>query len=221
MGKQLNPPDITVFAVQPRSGDASSPCVWSFRVKAAGMLTLASKLKRDDGLKGSRASPAASDSTRRVSVRDRLLVKGSDHPCGQLYTPNRRRPGRRRSGKRSSLLLNRNTCLKIFQNINCLSFTTEEFVLHTHHGSARGKKMVLKPWCVFCTWTVLCRSCQDASGRNRCQEPAGSHLWSRRCHSLAGAWRGGFLLSSGRLAPERLICRGRSGAWPSPKTLPA
>uniref|UniRef100_A0A4X1T4M4 E2 NEDD8-conjugating enzyme n=2 Tax=Sus scrofa TaxID=9823 RepID=A0A4X1T4M4_PIG len=39
------------------------------------MLTLASKLKRDDGLKGSRASPAASDSTRRVSVRDRLLVK--------------------------------------------------------------------------------------------------------------------------------------------------
>lgn len=82
------------------------------------MLTLASKLKRDDGLKGSRASPAASDSTRRVSVRDRLLVKGSDHPCGQLYTPNRRRPGRRRSGKRSSLLLNRNTCLKIFQNIN-------------------------------------------------------------------------------------------------------
>uniref|UniRef100_A0A8C3YQ61 E2 NEDD8-conjugating enzyme n=1 Tax=Catagonus wagneri TaxID=51154 RepID=A0A8C3YQ61_9CETA len=39
------------------------------------MLTLASKLKRDDGLKGSRASAAASDSTRRVSVRDRLLVK--------------------------------------------------------------------------------------------------------------------------------------------------
>lgn len=39
------------------------------------MLTLASKLKRDDGLKGSRASPAASDSTRRVSVGDRLLVK--------------------------------------------------------------------------------------------------------------------------------------------------
>ncbi|XP_054427148.1 NEDD8-conjugating enzyme UBE2F isoform X1 [Pteronotus mesoamericanus] len=39
------------------------------------MLTLASKLKRDDGLKGSRTSAAASDSTRRVSVRDRLLVK--------------------------------------------------------------------------------------------------------------------------------------------------
>lgn len=48
------------------------------------MLTLASKLKRDDGLKGSRASPAASDSTRRVSVRDRLLVKGSDHPAGSF-----------------------------------------------------------------------------------------------------------------------------------------
>lgn len=40
------------------------------------MLTLASKLKRGDGLKGSRASATASDSTRRVSVRDRLLVKG-------------------------------------------------------------------------------------------------------------------------------------------------
>ena len=39
------------------------------------MLTLASKLKRDDGLKGSRASVTASDSTRRVSVKDRLLVK--------------------------------------------------------------------------------------------------------------------------------------------------
>ncbi|XP_063501890.1 NEDD8-conjugating enzyme UBE2F isoform X2 [Symphalangus syndactylus] len=39
------------------------------------MLTLASKLKRDDGLKGSRTATTASDSTRRVSVRDKLLVK--------------------------------------------------------------------------------------------------------------------------------------------------
>nr|XP_012417825.1 PREDICTED: NEDD8-conjugating enzyme UBE2F-like isoform X2 [Odobenus rosmarus divergens] len=39
------------------------------------MLTLASKLKREDGLKGSRMSATASDSTRRVSVRDRLPVK--------------------------------------------------------------------------------------------------------------------------------------------------
>uniref|UniRef100_A0A8C9I224 Uncharacterized protein n=1 Tax=Piliocolobus tephrosceles TaxID=591936 RepID=A0A8C9I224_9PRIM len=39
------------------------------------MLTLASKLKRDDGLKGSRTAATASDSTRRVSVRDELLVK--------------------------------------------------------------------------------------------------------------------------------------------------
>uniref|UniRef100_A0A7M4ENH6 Ubiquitin conjugating enzyme E2 F (putative) n=1 Tax=Crocodylus porosus TaxID=8502 RepID=A0A7M4ENH6_CROPO len=39
------------------------------------MLTLASKLKRDDGVKGPRASNPASDSTRRVSVRDKLLVK--------------------------------------------------------------------------------------------------------------------------------------------------
>ncbi|XP_038314169.1 NEDD8-conjugating enzyme UBE2F isoform X3 [Canis lupus familiaris] len=45
------------------------------RVKVAVMLTLASKLKREDGLKGSRTSATASDSTRRVSVRDRLLVK--------------------------------------------------------------------------------------------------------------------------------------------------
>ncbi|XP_073866747.1 NEDD8-conjugating enzyme UBE2F isoform X10 [Macaca fascicularis] len=41
------------------------------------MLTLASKLKRDDGLKGSRTAATASDSTRRVSVRDKLLVKAS------------------------------------------------------------------------------------------------------------------------------------------------
>ncbi|XP_062971429.1 NEDD8-conjugating enzyme UBE2F-like [Cynocephalus volans] len=39
------------------------------------MLTLASKLKRDDGLKGSRTAAATADSTRRVSVREKLLVK--------------------------------------------------------------------------------------------------------------------------------------------------
>ncbi|XP_039197865.1 NEDD8-conjugating enzyme UBE2F isoform X2 [Crotalus tigris] len=39
------------------------------------MLTLASKLKRDDGVKGSRTSNPISDSTRRVSIRDKLLVK--------------------------------------------------------------------------------------------------------------------------------------------------
>ncbi|XP_077175421.1 NEDD8-conjugating enzyme UBE2F isoform X2 [Paroedura picta] len=39
------------------------------------MLTLASKLKRDDGVGGPRASSSASDSTRRVSVRDKLLIK--------------------------------------------------------------------------------------------------------------------------------------------------
>uniref|UniRef100_A0A8C5LJK3 E2 NEDD8-conjugating enzyme n=1 Tax=Jaculus jaculus TaxID=51337 RepID=A0A8C5LJK3_JACJA len=39
------------------------------------MLTLASKLKREDGLKGARTSAAASDCARRVSVRDKLLVK--------------------------------------------------------------------------------------------------------------------------------------------------
>ncbi|XP_013912874.1 PREDICTED: NEDD8-conjugating enzyme UBE2F isoform X3 [Thamnophis sirtalis] len=39
------------------------------------MLTLASKLKRDDGVKGSRTSNSTPDSTRRVSIRDKLLVK--------------------------------------------------------------------------------------------------------------------------------------------------
>ncbi|XP_064289648.1 NEDD8-conjugating enzyme UBE2F isoform X4 [Passer domesticus] len=39
------------------------------------MLTLASKLKRDDGVRGPRAPTPAADSTRRVSVRDKLLVK--------------------------------------------------------------------------------------------------------------------------------------------------
>lgn len=39
------------------------------------MLTLASKLKKDDGGKTGRA-PGASDSTHRVSIRDRLLTKG-------------------------------------------------------------------------------------------------------------------------------------------------
>uniref|UniRef100_A0A3B5M768 E2 NEDD8-conjugating enzyme n=1 Tax=Xiphophorus couchianus TaxID=32473 RepID=A0A3B5M768_9TELE len=39
------------------------------------MLTLASKLKKDDGGKTGRAS-GASDSTHRVSIRDRLLTKG-------------------------------------------------------------------------------------------------------------------------------------------------
>uniref|UniRef100_A0A8D2H1T6 Uncharacterized protein n=1 Tax=Urocitellus parryii TaxID=9999 RepID=A0A8D2H1T6_UROPR len=42
------------------------------------MLMLASKLKRDDGLKGSRASATMSDSTRRVSARDKLLVKDEE-----------------------------------------------------------------------------------------------------------------------------------------------
>nr|XP_033800242.1 NEDD8-conjugating enzyme UBE2F isoform X3 [Geotrypetes seraphini] len=39
------------------------------------MLTLASKLKRDNGVKGNRPANLTSDSTRRVSIRDKLLVK--------------------------------------------------------------------------------------------------------------------------------------------------
>ncbi|XP_041120309.1 NEDD8-conjugating enzyme UBE2F isoform X4 [Polyodon spathula] len=39
------------------------------------MLTLASKLKRDDAVKSGHSNSATADSTRRVSIRDRLLVK--------------------------------------------------------------------------------------------------------------------------------------------------
>ncbi|XP_051046745.1 NEDD8-conjugating enzyme UBE2F isoform X3 [Phodopus roborovskii] len=49
------------------------------------MLTLASKLKRDDGLKGSRTSASTSDSTRRVSVRDKLLVKDEGYYQGGKF----------------------------------------------------------------------------------------------------------------------------------------
>uniref|UniRef100_A0A8C9PF88 Uncharacterized protein n=1 Tax=Spermophilus dauricus TaxID=99837 RepID=A0A8C9PF88_SPEDA len=42
------------------------------------MLILASKLKQDDSLKGSRTSATMSDSTRRVSARDKLLVKDEE-----------------------------------------------------------------------------------------------------------------------------------------------
>ncbi|MBN3272899.1 UBE2F enzyme, partial [Polyodon spathula] len=41
----------------------------------AAMLTLASKLKRDDAVKSGHSNSATADSTRRVSIRDRLLVK--------------------------------------------------------------------------------------------------------------------------------------------------
>ncbi|RXM34156.1 NEDD8-conjugating enzyme UBE2F [Acipenser ruthenus] len=39
------------------------------------MLTLASKLKRDDAVKSGHSNSAVTDSARRVSIRDRLLVK--------------------------------------------------------------------------------------------------------------------------------------------------
>ncbi|XP_040417141.1 NEDD8-conjugating enzyme UBE2F isoform X3 [Cygnus olor] len=49
------------------------------------MLTLASKLKRDDGVRGPRTSSPASDSTRRVSVRDKLLVKDEGYYQGGKF----------------------------------------------------------------------------------------------------------------------------------------
>uniref|UniRef100_A0A8C7MIN2 E2 NEDD8-conjugating enzyme n=1 Tax=Oncorhynchus kisutch TaxID=8019 RepID=A0A8C7MIN2_ONCKI len=41
------------------------------------MLTLASKLKRDEGVKTGRPPGGPSDSSHRVSIRDRLLIKGT------------------------------------------------------------------------------------------------------------------------------------------------
>uniref|UniRef100_A0A3Q2DG48 E2 NEDD8-conjugating enzyme n=1 Tax=Cyprinodon variegatus TaxID=28743 RepID=A0A3Q2DG48_CYPVA len=48
------------------------------------MLTLASKLKKEDGGKTGRAS-GASDSTHRISIRDRLLTKVSVSPLFLLF----------------------------------------------------------------------------------------------------------------------------------------
>lgn len=106
------------------------------------MLTLASKLKRDDGLRGSRTSAAASDSTRRVSVRDRLLVKGNVRV--------RRPPASQRGlaggfwdaewpvAEQKYLLGN------ILQhNARCLR--REDLALCAGRGNARGEKRVL-PW---------------------------------------------------------------------------
>uniref|UniRef100_A0A673XHC6 E2 NEDD8-conjugating enzyme n=1 Tax=Salmo trutta TaxID=8032 RepID=A0A673XHC6_SALTR len=43
--------------------------------RRVAMLTLASKLKRDEGVKTGRAPGGPSDSSHRVSIRDRLLIK--------------------------------------------------------------------------------------------------------------------------------------------------
>lgn len=57
-----------------------APWFWqSYHINVA-MLTLASKLKKEDGGKTGRAS-GASDSTHRISIRDRLLTKGTWVPA--------------------------------------------------------------------------------------------------------------------------------------------
>lgn len=53
-----------------------APWFWQSYHISVTMLTLASKLKKEDGGKTGRAS-GASDSTHRVSIRDRLLTKGT------------------------------------------------------------------------------------------------------------------------------------------------
>uniref|UniRef100_A0A3P8ZJV5 E2 NEDD8-conjugating enzyme n=1 Tax=Esox lucius TaxID=8010 RepID=A0A3P8ZJV5_ESOLU len=45
------------------------------RESEEAMLTLASKLKRDEGVKTGRSTGGPSDSSHRVSIRDRLLIK--------------------------------------------------------------------------------------------------------------------------------------------------
>lgn len=41
------------------------------------MLTLASKLKKEEGVRASGASSGSHDAPHRVSIRDRLLIKGT------------------------------------------------------------------------------------------------------------------------------------------------
>uniref|UniRef100_A0AAY4AEH5 E2 NEDD8-conjugating enzyme n=1 Tax=Denticeps clupeoides TaxID=299321 RepID=A0AAY4AEH5_9TELE len=44
------------------------------------MLTLASKLKREEGVRAGRTTGSPTDATHRVSIRDRLLIKGASFP---------------------------------------------------------------------------------------------------------------------------------------------
>uniref|UniRef100_A0A8C1X8K9 E2 NEDD8-conjugating enzyme n=1 Tax=Cyprinus carpio TaxID=7962 RepID=A0A8C1X8K9_CYPCA len=43
------------------------------------MLTLASKLKREEGVRAGRTSAGSNEASHRVSIRDRLLIKGTNH----------------------------------------------------------------------------------------------------------------------------------------------
>lgn len=45
---------------------------------SAGMLTLASKLKREEGVRAGRTPAGSNDASHRVSIRDRLLIKGTN-----------------------------------------------------------------------------------------------------------------------------------------------
>lgn len=155
------------------------------------MLTLASKLKRDDGLRGSRTSAAASDSTRRVSVRDRLLVKGNVRV--------RRPPASQRGlaggfwdaewpvAEQKYLLGN------ILQhNARCLR--REDLALCAGRGNARGEKRVRS-----CGQTVPCR-------RGPCRCPA--WRWGSRPRE-AGLWQGSVLAGGGGVL--RVSCTPQHG----------
>ncbi|CAM4503474.1 unnamed protein product [Leuciscus chuanchicus] len=50
-------------------------CVSVCMLVCAGMLTLASKLKREEGMRAGRTSAGSNDASHRVSIRDRLLIK--------------------------------------------------------------------------------------------------------------------------------------------------
>lgn len=117
------------------------------------MLTLASKLKRDDGLKGSRTSAAASDSTRRVSVRDRLLVKGNV-ACAVLTASQRGLARGFWDAKRPVAEQK-----YLFENSlthNCSLLTTGGLRVCTGRGNARGDVQVCfrgrNAPCQCCPW---------------------------------------------------------------------
>lgn len=142
------------------------------------MLTLASKLKRDDGLRGSRTSAAASDSTRRVSVRDRLLVKGT--VCVRCPPVSRRGLAGGFWDAEWPVAGQRHLLENVLRrNASCLQ--REDFVLCAGRGDARGGSVRFLP--------ARCLSLSRVSVGARPRE-------RRPVTGLRAGWRGpGFFVS--------------------------
>lgn len=82
---------FAVYVILRRFSRRAVRCgAWRGEFSWAAMLTLASKLKRDDAGKTGRAS-GPPESTHRVSIRDRLLTKGTTFITGKiiLETPSK------------------------------------------------------------------------------------------------------------------------------------